>query len=74
MGHKEIEMEEQREILKQKVMKLVKNFVETEGGVTKFDLQVLFGNPVESIGCSEVLKALRLNGFNQMGPTNGNLS
>lgn len=67
-------MEEQREILKQKVLKLVKNFAETEGGVTSFDLQILFGNPVESIGCSEVFSALRLNGFNQMGRINTNPS
>ncbi len=65
-------MEEQREILKQKVMKLVKNFIQTEGGVTSFDLQMLFGNPVDSIGCSEVFSALRLNGFNQMAQINKN--
>ncbi len=59
-------MQEQREILKQKVVDLVKNFVETEGGVTFFDLQMLFGNPVESVGCNEVSSALRLNGFKQM--------
>jgi len=60
-------MEEKREILKQEVVKLVKNFVETEGGVTFFDLQMLFGNPVESVGCNEVLTAIRRNGFNRNG-------
>lgn len=56
-------MKEQREILKQKVVELVKDFVETKGGVTKFDLQILFGNPVDSIGCNGVISALRSNGF-----------
>ncbi|MGA2227238.1 MAG: hypothetical protein ABSH41_22610 [Syntrophobacteraceae bacterium] len=60
-------MREQREILKQKVVEVVKDFVETEGGITKFDLQILFGNPVESIGCNQVSSALRLNGFDQNG-------
>jgi hypothetical protein len=67
MGQKEIEMEEKREILKQEVVKLVKNFVETEGGVTNFDLQKLFGNPSDSIGCNEVFTAIRRNGFNRNG-------
>jgi hypothetical protein len=66
MGQKEIEMEEPREILKQEVVKLVKNFVETEGGVTKFDLQKLFGNPSDSVGCNEVFAAIRMNGFDKM--------
>ncbi len=66
MGQKEVEMKEQREILKQKVMELVKNFIEIEGGVSMFDLQILFGNPVESVGCNELCSALRLNGFSQM--------
>jgi hypothetical protein len=34
-----------REILKEKVVSLVKDFVKTEGGITQDDLQVLFGNP-----------------------------
>jgi len=60
-------MKEQREILKQRVVEVVKDFVETEGGITEFDLQILFGNPVESIGCNQVSSALRLNGFDQNG-------
>jgi len=60
-------MEEQREILKKEVVKLVKNFVETKGGVTVFDLQMLFGNPLESVGCNEVFTAIRRNGFNRNG-------
>jgi len=65
-------MKGQREILKQKVVKMVQNFVKTEGGVTAFDLQMLFGNPVDSVGCNEVSSALRLNGFNQNGSGNRN--
>jgi len=34
-----------REILKEKVVSLVKDFLKTEGGITQDDLQVLFGNP-----------------------------
>jgi hypothetical protein len=60
-------MKEQREVLKEKVVEMVQNFVKTEGGVTSFDLQMLFGNPVESVGCNEVCSALRLNGFGQNG-------
>jgi hypothetical protein len=56
-------MQEQREILKQQVVELVKDFVETKGGITWFDLQSLFGNPVDSIGCNGVMSTLRLNGF-----------
>ena len=64
-------MKEQREILKQRVVEMVQNFVKTEGGVTGFDLQMLFGNPVESVGCNEVCSALRLNGFSQNGAGQG---
>ena len=60
-------MKEQREVLKQKVVEMVQNFVKTEGGVSAFDLQMLFGNPVESVGCNEVSSALRLNGFSRNG-------
>ena len=56
-------MKEQREILKEKILETVKDFMATKGGVNKFDLQVLFGNPVDSIGCNEISAALRLNGF-----------
>jgi hypothetical protein len=46
-----------REILKDKVVALVKDFVKTEGGLTQYDLQTLFGNP--SIGvCPEVADTL----------------
>ena len=72
LDQKEIEMQEQREILKQEVVDLVKNFVETEGGITMFDLQLLFGNAVESVGCNEVFTAMRLNGFDKMDRSNGN--
>ena len=72
MGQKEMEMEEPREILKQEVVKLVKNFVETKGGITHVDLQLLFGNAVESIGCNEVFTAIRMNGFDKMDRSNGN--
>lgn len=60
-------MREQREILRQKVVEVVKDFVENEGGITMFDLQILFGNPIESLGSNEVFSALRLNGFDQNG-------
>ncbi len=38
-------MESKRELLKQKVLELVKIFVETEGGITMSDLNLLFGEP-----------------------------
>ena len=60
-------MKEQREVLKQKVVEMVQSFAKTEGGVTAFDLQMLFGNPVDSVGCNEISAALRLNGFNPNG-------
>ena len=63
-------MKEQREVLKQKIVDLVKNFMETEGGITKNDLQMLFGNPTGSIGQNECYAAFRLNllGENGAGP------
>jgi hypothetical protein len=36
-----------REILRDKVVALVKDFIKTEGGISQDDLQVLFGNPVD---------------------------
>jgi hypothetical protein len=35
----------QREILKEKVVGMVKDFIKTEGGITPYDLQKLFGSP-----------------------------
>jgi hypothetical protein len=32
-----------RDILKEKVVDLVKEFIKTEGGITGYDLQALFG-------------------------------
>lgn len=32
-----------RELLKNKVVDLVKDFIKTEGGITGYDLQALFG-------------------------------
>lgn len=34
-----------REMLKDKVVALVKDFIKTEGGISQDDLQILFGNP-----------------------------
>ena len=65
-------MKQQREVLKQKVVETVQNFVKTEGGISTFDLQILFGNPVESVGCNEIISALRMNGFNPNGSGNKN--
>ena len=39
-------MESKRELLKQKIVELVKNFIETEGGISMQDLADLFG-PLE---------------------------
>jgi len=64
---KEAEMEEQREILKQQVVDLVKNFIETKGGITPFDLQVLFASSPDSYDCNEVYSVLRLKVVDQMG-------
>ena len=51
-------VESKKELLKSKVVKLVETFVNEEGGVTSFDLQNLFGNPVESGIVNEVSCAL----------------
>lgn len=45
-----------KEILKDKVVSLVKEFVKTEGGISWQDLQILFGNPFSLY--SEVATAL----------------
>lgn len=39
-----------REILKDKVIALVNEFVKTEGGITSVDLQMLFGPPCSPFG------------------------
>ncbi|MGA7577534.1 MAG: hypothetical protein ACLQUW_15850 [Desulfobaccales bacterium] len=36
--------ESKREILKDKVVELVKEFIKTEGGISPYDLEVLFGS------------------------------
>lgn len=46
--------ENKRELLKGKVVDLVKEFIKTEGGITYVDLEKLFG----SAGCFEVATAL----------------
>ena len=35
-----------KEILREKVVDLVKDFVKTEGGISQNDLRVLFGDPL----------------------------
>ncbi len=60
-------MKEQREVLKKKVVDLVKNFMETEGGITKQDLQILFGNASDSIGQNECFAAFRLHLLGENG-------
>lgn len=39
------EGQSKKEMLKEKVVALVKEFVKTEGGITPYDLQKLFGSP-----------------------------
>lgn len=51
------ETQSPREVLKDKVVALVKNFMKTEGGITQFDLQILFGIPGTAIW-SEIATAL----------------
>ena len=51
-----MKQQNKREILKDKVVALVRNFVETEGGITQIDLLVLFGAPASIY--SEVATAL----------------
>jgi hypothetical protein len=54
-----------REILKEKVVILVKEFVKTEGGITSYDLQKLFGSPgttpwaevADALGENEIILA-----------------
>ena len=46
-----------REILKEKVVSLVRDFGNTEGGITLYDLLSLFGSPNIS-ECTEVADAL----------------
>lgn len=50
-----MQQKSKREVLREKVVDLVKEFVKTENGITGADLDVLFGPPVYS----ELAKSLR---------------
>lgn len=52
--------ESKREILKDQVVKLVKEFVASEGGITIFDLYALFGLPSITDDFHEVATALAI--------------
>jgi hypothetical protein len=50
-----------REILKDKVVQLVKEFIKTEGGITPYDLEALFGSISPVSQFNEVANALAKN-------------
>jgi hypothetical protein len=50
--------ESKRELLKDKVVNLVKEFIQTEGGITIDDLQKLFGPPFTEV--ASALNELRV--------------
>lgn len=45
-----------KEILKDKVVALVKDFIQTEGGITQDDLEILFGNPYNPIKAKDYMR------------------
>jgi len=47
-----------REILKDKVVSLVKDHLTNEGGITSYDLNVLFGSPSRGIEQNEIATTL----------------
>jgi len=49
-----------REILKDKVVQLVKEFINTEGGITPYDLEALFGSISPVSQFNEVANALAI--------------
>lgn len=52
------EQESKREILKDKVLNLIKEFIKTEGGITPYDLEALFGSISPACQFNEVATAL----------------
>lgn len=52
------ESKSKREILKGKVIDLVKDFIKTEGEITFYDLEVLFGKHSLGINVNEVATVL----------------
>ncbi len=52
------ESQNKRELLKDKVINLVKEFIKTEGGITPYDLEALFGSISPASQFNEVAIAL----------------
>ncbi len=53
-------IDNKREVLKDKVVKLVREFMAKEGGITIFDLHALFGLPSPTDDYNEVATALAI--------------